>query len=350
MNETVSIIIPLYNSGEYLPNLLKSLTEQTYKDIEIICVDDGSTDNSAEIIRDFMKKDDRISYYYQENSGGGAARNLGIIKAKGEYLICLDSDDLYEKTLVEYLYTKAKKTDADIVICKYNVCYQTTERLSRNKGVNTKILPQKEVFSADDVENILNVTNCAPWNRLYKSDFILKNDLKYSTSRIINDLKFGMIALILAKKVTTVDKELSTYRYQIAGSGSKNREKKLANSLLVYMEIYDEFCERGLWEKYKNLYFNQIIESLKYEISFPISPMTSSLIKGFLFKHESFASLSPDEIQKLFNIKQIKRNYINYLLLSTVCLGLNETANERYQQFKNKLLNLKNIGVIGIER
>ena len=346
MNEKVSVIVPVFNGEKYIEDLIISLRNQTLADIEIIFVDDGSEDKTGEIIKNYIQQDDRIKYFYQKNQGGGAARNLGISKAKGDYLICLDSDDLYENTLIEDLYKQAEKTNADIVICKYKIWNQTTGRISENKGINHKILPKKEVFSVNDVQNILQITNPGPCNKLYRREFVLKNNLKYSRTRIIDDLKFCMVALILAKKITTVNKELSTYRYQIEGSGSKNREQKLANSILVYMETYVEFCARGLWGKYKDLYFNQVTESLKYEISFPVSPMVIALIEGFLFSQLPFANLKHKEIQKLFNIDKIRRNYANYLLLSALCLGKNKNANEKFKQHKHRLQNLKSIGVI----
>lgn len=342
----VSVIVPLFNSKKYIKNLLKSLVKQTFQDIEIICVDDGSTDNSAEIIKNFIKRDDRISYYHQKNAGGGAARNFGISKALGEYLICLDSDDLYEKTLVEDLYTKAKKTDADIVICKYKVENRTTGKTSGNKGLNLKLLPKQEVFSSADTDDIMDITNFGPCNKLYRREFIQKNKLRYSETKIIDDIKFSMLALILAERITTVNKELSTYRYQIEGSGSKNREKKLTTSLCVYMEIYVEFCARGLWDKYKNIYFKHVAESLKYELSFPVSDEALSMIEGFLFSEIPFSTLEHQEIQRLFDTDKIKKNYIKYFLQSVLFLGLSKSANKKFKQYENRILELEKLGII----
>ena len=116
-----SVIIPVYNSEKYLQPSLESVINQTCRDIEIICVNDGSTDKSLEILNEYAQKDKRLKIYSQEKQGAGAARNLGLSKASGETVIFLDSDDVFDKKLVEILYNKHKQEDSDIVFCNYKV-------------------------------------------------------------------------------------------------------------------------------------------------------------------------------------------------------------------------------------
>ena len=143
----VSVVVPVYNVDIYLEEMLEGLRNQTLKDIEIICVDDGSTDKSAGIIQNQAQKDTRIKYIRQENQGGGAARNTGIAAADGKYLICLDADDIYEGNMLELLYNQAEKTDADITICEYVVWNMQTNYKSPAKGIIFENAPDKEVFS-----------------------------------------------------------------------------------------------------------------------------------------------------------------------------------------------------------
>ncbi len=341
----VSVVFPVFNTSEYLPELFEEMLSQTFPDAEFIFVDDGSTDNSAEIIKEYMKKDGRISYYYQENSGGGAARNLGISKAKGKYLICLDSDDIYEKTLIEDMYNQAVKTDADITISKFARLDTDTGRIVRGKGINEKDLPNKEVFSPKDVRDILLFTNPAPCNKLYKLSFIKDNNLKYSSTRIINDLKFAMLALVLAGKITTVNKDLYTYRYKTPGSGTSIREKYVNNSITVFGEIYREFIERGLFEEYKNTYFSRIFDTINYEISFPVSDEVIEKIKEFLNK-PPFNSQNKSELKKFLNIGKMKKHVVEYGILNCLTLGLNNSVKEKYSSSKIRINNLKKLGFI----
>ena len=336
----VSIIIPCYNCGEYIDDLILSLKKQSLTDIEIIFVNDGSTDNSEEIIQKYLSDDNRIKYIYQENQGGGIARNTGIQNSQSEYVICIDADDTYENNMAEKLYNKAKETDADITICKFKRCDILTGRLSHGKGIDTRKLPDSKTFCAKDVRNILQITNPGPCNKLYKKEFITKNNLKYSGTRIINDLKFGMIALCLAEKIAVVDEDLSTYRYQISGSSSKNRETKLECSLKVFKEIYNEFCERNLFEEYKHIYFEKIMDTIKYEMSFPISENILNSIKEFLTQ-EPLNILSEKNKEQLFKIKKVKKQCFEYTILTILTLGLNSSLKYKLKNHNQALKNIK---------
>lgn len=112
----VSIIIPVYNAEKYLGKCLESLLSQTLQEMEIICVDDGSSDGSPEILKRFQERDGRVRILTQENQYAGAARNNGMKEAQGEYLLFLDADDFFENTLLEKVYNQGKKMEADIVL------------------------------------------------------------------------------------------------------------------------------------------------------------------------------------------------------------------------------------------
>lgn len=336
----VSIIIPFNNCDLFLEDLLSSLIKQTLKDIEIILVDDGSTDESVNIIKEYQAKDNRIKYIYQEQQGSGIARNNGIENAQGEYIICIDADDMYELDMMEKLYNKAKKTNADITICKFKRCDILTGRVSGGKGLDMRKIPKTETFSVKDVDNIFQIINPGPCNKLYKRDFIKENNLKYSGTRIINDLKFCMVAMCLAERIAIVDEDLSTYRYQISGSGSENREQRLEHSLKVYREIYDEFCARGLFEKYKMLYISRIIDSIKYEMTFEIPEKVLVFIKDFL-NDGPLNILSKKDKQILFNMKKIRKQCFEYTLLVLLTLGLNTSLRYKLRNYRRAFKNIK---------
>lgn len=143
----ISVIIPVYNAEKSLDTCLQSIVEQSVGDLEIICVDDGSTDGSYEKLAGWQQKDDRIKVLRQENKGGGAARNLGLAKAAGEYIHFLDSDDSLQPKAYEHMYNKIRNTKADVCFCQYYYVDGTTGK-SQNQIFFTaaRKLPGKKVF------------------------------------------------------------------------------------------------------------------------------------------------------------------------------------------------------------
>lgn len=211
----VSVVVPVYNVDEFLDDTLSYITAQTLKDIEIICVDDGSTDNSCKIIESWMEKDSRIQLVKQENQYAGVARNNGLKKAHGKYVIFWDADDLFEEMALEVLYTQAEKENADICICEARKYDNAKDKyIPSNAYLKEEFLPEeKETFNKFDVpEHIFNLTNNVPWNKLYRREFILENKLEYQAIKQANDTYFTIMALFLAQRITYVKDILIAYR------------------------------------------------------------------------------------------------------------------------------------------
>jgi len=172
----VSIIVPVYNTEKYIEKCLKSLLNQTLKDIEIIVIDDGSTDNSKNIIKNFTEKDSRFKYWYKENGGQATARNLGISKASGEYIAFIDSDDYVDKSMCKEMYECAINNNSDIVSADYYLDYGSScEYIVVGDSVNS--FSQKDyIFSG-----------AGPCNKLYKKSFLIENDFKFPEGIIYED-------------------------------------------------------------------------------------------------------------------------------------------------------------------
>ncbi len=340
----VSVVVPVYNVEIYLSELLQGLCNQTFSDIEIICVDDGSMDKSAEIIKNYQQKDKRIKYFYQENQGGGVARNTGIKQACSKYVICLDADDIYEKNMIELLFNQAEKTDADITICDFNQIDMQRGRTSHHKGIHHKYLPDKEVFSRKDTEDILQVTNPGPCNKLYKLDFIKQNNLNYSATKTVNDLSFSAIALAIAEKITIVDKELSTYRYMSVTSGSKNRAQHAEHCVVSFYEIYNALLKHRIFEELRENYIKKIVAGICYELSFSVGYECIDSLKEFL-SNKPFCEINQEELKKIFNICNKKKQFFEYFILNILTLGLRKSLKIRVERFKNLLKNLKLLGI-----
>nr|MCR5457865.1 glycosyltransferase [Clostridiales bacterium] len=199
----VSVIIPVYNVEKYLRECMDSVLNQTLKDIEVICVDDGSTDGSLEILRAYESKDSRVKVYTQNNKFAGVARNNGFSHATGKYCIFLDSDDRFEKNLLQKTYKKAEKDQADIVAFNFDR-FDEFGKVEKRIGVHTELLPKnKAVFSYKDCpEYIMSVVNPTPWTKLYRTSFIAENNLKYEEISTTNDITFASVSVAVAKRIS----------------------------------------------------------------------------------------------------------------------------------------------------
>ena len=223
----LSVIIPVYNVAEYLAECLTSVCNQTLTDIEIICVNDGSTDNSGDILQDFAKQDTRIQIINQENAGLSAARNTGLKYATGEYITFLDSDDWIALDYYETLYKSAKENDADIavgnVMCYYSDSHMALEYTFRYSFAAGK----KLLLDSYDKKDILQ--SCAVWNKIYKRELIVDNNLQFYHGKMVEDFPFTFMAVALANKIACCPFTFLFYR-QRQTSIMKDPTKQIRNT------------------------------------------------------------------------------------------------------------------------
>jgi len=210
----VSVIIPVYNAGLHLRECLDTVVGQTLADIEILCVDDGSTDDSMSILRDYADRDSRLSVLQQENAGAGAARNRGLGVACGDYLSFLDADDFFDPTMLEKAYKKCVSDDADVVVYRAHFFDTRTGRsIEANWPLKAESIPDALPFSPEDVaDSLLALFSPAPWNRLFRRAFVLEAGLRFQEIKRANDLSFTMLALAYSRRITVVDEPLVYYR------------------------------------------------------------------------------------------------------------------------------------------
>lgn len=197
----ISIIVPVYNAEKYLKKCLDSLVNQTKKELEFILINDGSTDKSEEIIKTY--KDKRIKYFKNKNQGIGKTRNLGIEKSSGKYLMFLDSDDYFSNDACEILYKEAEKEKADLIVFDYY-------RVEKGNLNEVKI----ESFNATNIKddpNLLLKINLGPCNKIYKSDLIKNNDIKFEENLKYEDTLFVVKAIYNAKKIIKLNRFLHYY-------------------------------------------------------------------------------------------------------------------------------------------
>lgn len=249
--QLVSIIIPVYNVEKYLERCIESVINQTYKNIEIILVNDGSTDNSLSICKKYKEKDKRIILIDQKNSGVSAARNAALKIAKGEYIQFTDSDDWLEKNMIEEMVYSSITNDSDIVICEYKNYYE-----KNNKFENTTFKDYTNITFKDLISDDTTNYGGFPWNKLIKRKFI--KNLYSEDIHFYENLIFFLENSEDVKKYSVIHKPL--YNYNINESSAihskKYNPKKISilNALIKIIEIVDK--------KYKTFY--KYIYIIKY--------------------------------------------------------------------------------------
>lgn len=251
----VSVIIPVYNVEKYLEECLNSVVNQTLREIEVILVDDGSTDGSLKILRTYAQKDSRIILIEQENGGAGTARNAGLAVARGEYLSFLDSDDKFEAEMLKRAYMRSKEMNADI--CAFRCDMFDAEGggvMPGDWALRKEFLPSREVFTFHDLPDRLFFTFIGwAWDKLFRRAFVLENGLYFQALRTTNDMYFVFSALVCAERIVTLNEVLAHQRRHVADSLSVTREKswhcflEALSGLEAFLKvrgIYDEL-ERG---------------------------------------------------------------------------------------------------------
>ena len=234
-------------------------------EIEIICVDDGSTDRSYDILLKLQKQDDRIIVLKQQNEFAGVARNKGIEAAKGEYLIFLDSDDFFEKDLLENLFHTCIKHNADVCVCDADN-YDNKTGTFFDTGYYWKEALPAECCSRQELGiNTFLFTYPMPWNKMFKKALIDKYALRFQKIRKTNDLGFVYLGIACAERIAVVDKKLVHYRVGLNSSlqaKNKGMDVYFADAL-VYLK--DGLKERGLFEQVKESYNNLVMRTYIYE-------------------------------------------------------------------------------------
>ena len=237
MNNLVSIIVPVYNIEKYINRCIDSIIKQSYKKIEVIIIDDGSTDNSSKIIDNYPQKDSRIKVIHKENGGLSSARNEGMKYASGDFLCFIDGDDYIESTMIEEMMSRSE--GKDVIICGFYVDFEKANGKLKKEYKNT-LSQEVNVECDDDIkqieinENLLKTIGYA-WNKLYRKQFLEKNNLIFelNLSRI-EDTEFNCRVLRKTRKFLILNKAFNHYV-------QRNREtlgnKKYANQLELDLRL-----------------------------------------------------------------------------------------------------------------
>ncbi len=256
-----SVIIPVYDTEAHLAQCLDSVLAQTASDLELICVDDGSTDGSPAILARYAERDTRVAVITQSNAGAGAARNAGLDVAGGEYLLFLDADDHVEPQMLERMHAAAAADCADICVC-------AAERFDERAGtrapadalLRAKLVPDTQPFSACDIpDTLFAFTSPAAWNKLFRAAFVTEHGLRFQEISRTNDYLFTRSALALAEAIVVVGEPLVNYR---VGGGSNiqstNHTEPLA-FLAALRALKTRLVESGRFTELERAFVNDAL-------------------------------------------------------------------------------------------
>lgn len=301
-NPLISIIVPVYNVEKYLERCVDSVVGQTYKNIEIFLVDDGSTDNSGEMCDCFEKNDSRIKVLHKKNGGLSDARNAALDIFSGEYVTFIDSDDYVSPQYIEILYNALKNTDSDISIAGHIRGNDTNYNFKENKQcVNTIKMTNEECLN-NWHDKYINVETTA-WGKLYKSGLFRDNNIRYPKGKIFEDMYTTHIIVKHSQNVCIVDNEIYYYF---------NRNDSIIHTQSVEKLLmkYDALTQRLEWfsaNGYTDASHRLLIKQVKHIIKNMVS-----------CKNESVKKYMYDEFEKYYKqVKKIKKTF-----LDTVIFGI----------------------------
>ncbi|MDD5960324.1 MAG: glycosyltransferase [Methanobrevibacter wolinii] len=342
----VSVIVPIYNTEIYLKECLNSVINQTLKDIEIICINDGSTDNSLKILEYFAKIDKRVTIFSQKNKGQGSARNLGLKHAKGEYICFVDSDDVLKPNELEDTYNISSKKSLDFLIFKLFTYNEETGEEYSEKGYEMQDIKsfKNKVFNYNDLGSLIFRIPVSPVNKLYNGDFLRNLDIKFPENLIFEDNVFFWDVIFNAKRISLYDEYLYIRRRHSNSSTGNVSNKHLIDTIKINNLVIQKFIDYNHFEEYKNILFNRKINSIYFRFSLIVKKYKSLFFNEM---KKDFTSMLDNNIYDSFlndlNYKNknifinvIKSSNCEEFMLNMKIFELNQLKNENKKLIKDK--------------
>lgn len=267
----VSVVMPVYNAMPHLKDCLVSLRDQSLRDFEMILVDDGSTDGSLDVLRDFADSDpfDRVILLTQEHQGAGTARNLGLDHAQGEYVAFLDADDVFDKGMLGRAYGKAKADRAAVCVFRSRNLDSATGRTSPIKhAVKIDQLPKYRPFSSLAISANPFFTFVGwPWDKLFLRSYLQNVGLRFQPLASTNDAYFVYSALLLCDRITILNEELISHRRNVGTSISNSTSKSPDNAYRALQAIRDQLEHSGIYPSLEHKFINYALHLLLWHLN-----------------------------------------------------------------------------------
>ena len=283
----ISVIVPVYNVEDYLSCCLDSVLSQTFFDIEVICVNDGSEDNSRNILETYQKQDNRIKIIDKQNGGLSSARNTGMKAATGEFICFVDSDDWIEHDMLEQLYDNITGNSTDIVMCGVKLFDESTqEYIKEDSYFNLSVFDKKfdnKVFSYEDTKSFLMEVPVMAWNKLYRRSFLIDCKAEFPNGKIFEDGPFFFSIYFKTKCISIVRKLLYNYRINREGSIIKQGGEKFFDIIDVVNLMFNEIQKTTIFDEVKYDFYKHKADDIIYRyelISLKLKPKFSKKFKN----------------------------------------------------------------------
>ena len=249
----ISVLVPICNVEKYLAQCLHSLVSQTLSDIEIICINDGSKDNSLAIIKEFASKDERIVIIDKPNSGYGDSMNKGLEIAKGEYIGIVESDDFVESNMFEELYDLAKENDADVVKSNFNFYWENPKKVVKCSNIGTE--RESKDFATNRDKLFWGMP--AIWSAIYKKSFLNEKNIKFLTTpgAAYQDTSFNFKVACVAEKIILTPQAYLFYRQDNSNSSVKNASMEKVYCLHKEWDEAKRFLSERNLDEFMNYYY-----------------------------------------------------------------------------------------------
>lgn len=341
----VSVIIPVYNVAPYLRQCLDSVCNQTLKNIEIICVDDGSTDGSLDILKEYAARDSRVQVIQQQNQYAGVARQNGMAAATGKYLAFLDSDDFFEPDMFEAMAEAAEKNGTDVVVCGSD-CYREDKndfmaapwnlRLEYVEGANLDCFAPAELIP----EKIFHFVNPAPWAKIFRASFVREHHLYWAPLQHTNDILFVCSALAMAKTWSVVNKAFVHYRMR-SNSISHSKGKDIRVHYAAFEALKARLLELGAGEKIMHSFNERLLTGVVWNLG-SLRMNGARELRELIIKHYEPMFRLLDEPLECYEQKPAYRRYKALIRPQmTVLIKQGDIALGELEGFLTRLLGMR---------
>ena len=305
MKAKISVIVPVYNVEEYLPKCLDSLINQTYEDIKIICVNDGSTDNSLEILKHYEKKDKRIVVISKKNGGLSSARNTGLKKCSTEFVMFCDSDDYYANRMCEKMLDVVEKDDSDLAACTQNVIYLTHDEMRESDRNYYRL---NYVGKQYIHEELVLKTDVSVLNKIFRMDIIKKYDIEFPEGLNNEDFYFYNAYMSVSNSISFINQRFYNYVRREGSIMSENfdADKLSIDHLLVAEKLFDFYKKTGFLAKHKNMFWKQWVMSFWFSVEHSSKQHKKEIFdKARQFAGKNFEKWTPDNKEIRWEVKYI---------------------------------------------
>ena len=326
-NPKISVIVPVYNVEAYLSKCLDSILCQTFSNIEIICVNDGSTDNSRKILEEYRKKDSRIVIVDKKNGGLSSARNAGMKVARGEFYSFIDSDDWIDVTMLEKLYNSMTSLNTDIAICAVHQFDETNQRIDDSNPYYTleyfDSSFDNKAFSYKETKPFIMDVCVMAWNKLYRRSIVDEYNAEFPDGLIFEDGPFFFTIFFRTQRVSIVRDFLYYYRVNRLGSIIQKAGKKFLHIIDVAEIMYSRIKDLPDFEDIKYTFFRKKVEDFIYRFEH-LNPKYKSAFARKMCKESSLVN------ENLFPPSMVCGKFrYNYFLFKNL-----KTGNILYYEFQ----------------